>query len=70
VRSSLRQRTRLGVTASACGLCGHQGQVLTLSRRVRKGLDLLNPRWDAAEEAFEQCPSCGARHLLEERLAA
>ena len=70
MRSSLRRQSRLGITASACGLCGHQGQVLTLTRRVRKGLDLLNPRWDAAEAAYEQCPSCGARHLLEERLAA
>jgi hypothetical protein len=70
VPSSSRQQSRLGVTASACGLCGHQGQVLTLSRRVRRGLDLLNPRWDAAEEAFEQCPGCGARRLVEQRLAA
>ena len=68
--SSLRRHSRLGVTASRCGLCGHQGQVLTLVRRVRKGLDLLNPRWDAAEEAFEQCPGCGARRLVEDRLAA
>jgi hypothetical protein len=51
-------------------LCGHVGQVLTLTRRVRKGLDLLNPRWDAAEEAFEQCPGCGACRLVDDRLAA
>jgi len=70
VTTSRRRQSRLGVTASACGLCGHQGQVLTLSRRVRKGLDLLNPRWDAAEEAFEQCRGCGARRPVEERLAA
>jgi hypothetical protein len=70
VTSSLRQQSRLGVTASRCGLCGHVGQVLTLSRRVRKGLHLLNPRWDAAEQAFEQCPGCGARRFVEERLAA
>jgi hypothetical protein len=70
MRSRRRQRSRLGVTASSCGVCGHQGRVLTVSRRVRTGLDLLNPRWDAAEEAFEQCPSCGARRLVEDRLAA
>jgi hypothetical protein len=44
--------------------------VLTVTRRVRKGLDLLNPRWDPAVEAFEQCPSCGARRILEDQLAA
>jgi hypothetical protein len=70
VQSSFRHHSRLGLTASACGLCGHQGQVLTVSRRVRKGLDLLNPRWDAAERAFEQCPGCGARRIVEDRLAA
>jgi hypothetical protein len=70
VSSFVRQQSSLGVTASRCGLCGHHGQVLTLSRRVRKGLDRLNPRWDAAVEAYEQCPACGARHLLEDRRAA
>jgi hypothetical protein len=55
---------------SLCGLCGHKGQVITLSRRVRKGLDLLNPKWDPAVEAFELCPSCGAKRVLEDRLAA
>ena len=53
------------MAASSCGLCGHEGQVIALSRRVRRGVDLLNPRFEAAEKAYELCPSCGARRMLE-----
>jgi hypothetical protein len=66
----MRHRSRLGVTAASCGLCGHEGQVLTQSRRVRRGFDLLNPLWDARERTFEECPGCGARRLVEDHLAA
>lgn len=55
---------------SLCGLCGHEGQIITLSRRVRRGIDLLNPMWDPVPQAYELCPACGARRVLEERLAA
>jgi hypothetical protein len=57
------------VAASSCGLCGHLGQVITQTRRVRKGLDRLNPRWDAEPEAWEVCPNCRARRALEPTLA-
>ncbi|MGY1618350.1 hypothetical protein ACI797_16545 [Geodermatophilus sp. SYSU D00691] len=70
MRSTVRQESRLGLAASSCSLCGHHGQVITVSRRMRKGLDLLNPKWEAAPRAYELCPACGARRELEDRLLA
>lgn len=65
-----RQESQLGIAASVCGLCGHTGQVIAQSRRVRRGLDLLNLRWDPDVETYELCPVCGARRMLEHAAAA
>ena len=58
------------MTSASCGLCGHQGQLIALSLRVRHGLARVNPWFDANPKTYELCPACGAKRELESRLAA
>ena len=43
----MRERRAIGHTNTSCGLCGHQGLLLTESQLVRRGLSRLRPGFDA-----------------------
>ena len=55
----------IGHTGTTCGLCGHQGLVLTGSRLVRRGWARLRPRFDGQPRMYELCESGGAKHAVE-----
>jgi hypothetical protein len=61
----VRERRSIGRTGTICGLCGHQGLVLTESQMVRRGLSRLRPRFDADRRVYELCEGCGAKHAVE-----
>ena len=61
----MRERRSIGHTGTTCGLCGHQGLVLTESRLVRRGLSRLRPRFDDQPRMYELCEGCGAKHAVE-----
>ena len=61
----MRERQSIGHTSTTCGLCGHQGLVLTESRLVRRGLSRLRPRFDGQRRVYELCEGCGAKHAVE-----
>ncbi len=61
----MRERRAIGHTTTACGLCGHQGLVLTESQLVRSGLSRLRPGFDADRRVYELCEGCGAKHAVE-----
>jgi hypothetical protein len=58
-----RQRTATvrAPSSSPCGLCGSTDVVLVESHAVRRGLDRLNPRWDAHARVYDMCRACGAK---------
>jgi hypothetical protein len=61
----MRERRAIGHTNTSCGLCGHQGLILTESVRVRRGLTRLRPAFDADRRVYERCEDCGAKHTVE-----
>ena len=62
-----QRRTRqLGSVDKACDICGHPGLVVTESRAVRRGVDLLNPTWNASPRTYEVCPGCGVRYRTQD----
>ncbi len=61
----MRERRAIGHTTTSCGLCGHQGLVLTESQLVRRGLARLRPGFDADRRVYELCEDCGAKHTVE-----
>ena len=61
-----RERENVGVRAGRCGICGAEGVAVVESRRVRRGLAVLNPRWDPRVRTYELCGSCGAKRLLDD----
>jgi hypothetical protein len=61
-----RTREQVGVRGARCGICGAEGVAVIESRRVRRGLAVLNPRWDPRVRTYELCGSCGAKRLLED----
>jgi hypothetical protein len=58
-----RRSTQLGTTPVACGICGHEEQVVAETRAVRQGFARLNPFFDSRPRTYEVCPGCGARQL-------
>ena len=61
----MRERRSIGRTGTICGLCGHQGLLLTESRPVRRGLARLRPSFDADRHLYELCEGCGVKHAVE-----
>ncbi len=61
----MRERRAIGHTTTSCGLCGHQGLVLTESLVVRRGLAPLRPAFDADRRVYELCEDCGAKHAVD-----
>ena len=61
----MRERRAIGHTTTTCGLCGHQGLVLTESWTVRRGLARLRLSFDADRRVYELCDGCGAKHAVE-----
>ena len=61
----MRERRAIGHTTTSCGLCGHQGLVLTESQLMRSGLARLRPGFDTDRRVYELCEGCGARHAVE-----
>ncbi|WP_156036285.1 hypothetical protein [Blastococcus sp. URHD0036] len=42
-------------------MCGSEDVSLTESRRVRQGLDRLNPAFKAEARRYELCAGCGSK---------
>ncbi len=56
-----RRRTSLGPGSRPCDVCGSEDVSLTESRRVRQGLDRLNPAFKAEARRYELCAGCGSK---------
>ena len=61
-----RVRQQMGIRAGRCGICGADGLTVVESRRVRRGMAVLDPRWDPGVRTYELCGSCGAKRYLED----
>ena len=61
----IRTRRTIAHIGGTCSLCGHAGLVLTESRFVRRGLNVLRPTFDADVRLYELCDGCGAKHPVE-----
>ena len=56
------QRTEIGDSDQACGLCRSEDVVRVRCTEVRAGVARLNPRWRPVVRTYEGCRSCGAKH--------
>ena len=57
-----RTRRQVGVSEAACGVCGTSPLLVMESRRKRRGLALLDPRWRPHRRTYELCTTCGCRY--------
>ena len=56
------QRTEIGDSNRACGLCRSEDVVRVRCTEVRTGMARLNPRWRPVVRTYDRCRSCGAKH--------
>lgn len=63
--ADVRRRRTLGTNREVCSVCGHQGLDVVESRRVRRGHQLLQLRWDPDVRRYNQCPNCGSKQERE-----
>jgi len=56
------QRTEIGGSDRACGLCRSEDVVRIRCTEVRSGVARLNPRWRPVVRTYDRCRSCGAKH--------
>jgi hypothetical protein len=66
VTEARRKRVHVGTSGETCGLCGRRELPVVRSQRVRRGLDLVHPRFDLALRFYTLCPGCGARRDLDD----
>ena len=56
------QRSEIGDSNQACGLCRSDDVVRVRCTEVRSGVARLNPRWRPVVRTYDRCRSCGAKH--------